>query len=316
MKAQLNPSPEDLTLLTLASRFDTEDKARAYLEAIQWPDGPICPHCGNAKEGRIWRLAANPAKKIRPGLLRCADCKKQFTVTVGTIFEDSHIPLSKWLTAWYLLNASKKGISALQIQRMLKIGSYRTALFMMHRIRFALKDLSPPPTKLKGTVEVDETYVGGKVHGSYGPRAGGKVPVFAMVERDGKARSQVVNCVTGNNLKRILHENVDTSATIMTDDFRPYRKATKEFEGHETVNHSAKEYVRGNVHTNTVEGYFSLLKRGIVGTFHSVSKQHLPLYLAEFDHRYNTRTQTDGERTVEGLGKVQGKRLMYRKPAA
>ncbi len=314
MKAQLNPTAEELTLTTLAKRFDTEDKARAYLEAIQWPDGPVCPHCQSKDVYRLTPKATSQSPG-REGLCKCADCRKAFTVTVGTIFESSHIPLSKWLTAWYLLNASKKGVSALQIQRMLGLGSYRSALFMMHRIRHALKDLTPPD-KLDGTVEVDETYVGGRCHGERGPRAGGKVPVFTMVERDGKARSRVVNCVTANNLKRILHENVETSASIMTDDYRPYRKATVEFESHDAVNHSAKEYVRGDVHTNTVEGFFSILKRGINGTFHSVSKQHLPLYLAEFDHRYNTRKLTDGQRTVAGLGKVRGKRLMYRKPAA
>jgi len=197
------------------------------------------------------------------------------------------------------------------LQRNLELGSYRTALFMAHRIRFALKD----PTfsdKLSGTVECDETYVGGKTRGQGRHFMGNKVPVVSLVERDGRVRSQVMKHVTGKNLKEVLKANVEQSATIMTDDFYAYRGAAKDFASHQAVKHSAREYVRGLAHTNGVEGFFSLLKRGVVGTFHHISEQHLPLYLAEFDHRHNCREMTDGERTVNGLQKIEGKRLTYR----
>ena len=171
--------------MEILSRFNTDEKAREYLEAIRWPNGAVCPHCGNADQERIWKLTGNTAKKIRFGLRQCGACKKQFTVTVGTIFEDSHIPLGKWLAAWYLLCSSKKGISSLQIQRMLDIGSYRSALFMMHRIRFALKDPSFTGM-LAGTVEVDETYVGGKQRSGKQGYSDNKTPVISLVERGGK----------------------------------------------------------------------------------------------------------------------------------
>ena len=311
MKTDLIPTPKNLTLDDIMQRFASDDKAREYLSAIRWPNGPVCPHCKNADAKRIWKIEANEAKSIRPGLYHCAECKGQFTVTVGTIFEDSHIPLRKWLVAWHLLNSSKKGISALQIQRMLGLGSYRTAWMMMHKIRFALQD----PVfsgKLGGTVEADETYVGGKTKGHGRHYMGNKTPVVSLVERGGRVRSQVMRHVNGKNLKAVLHAHVDKSANVMTDDFRGYRKAAAAFASHQSVNHSAGEYARGPVNTNSVEGYFSLLKRGVVGTFHHVSAKHLPLYLAEFDHRHNFRGVTDGERTVAGLRKVEGKRLMYR----
>ncbi|HUJ45462.1 MAG TPA: IS1595 family transposase [Opitutaceae bacterium] len=310
MKALL-PTPENLTLPQIQEHFDSENKARAYLEAVRWPTGPICPHCGNRKDKPIWKIEANEAKNIREGLHHCSACGKQFTVTVGTIFEDSHIPLRKWLVAWYLLCSSKKGISSLQIQRVLGLGSYRTALFMMHRIRYALNDPAFSE-KLSGTVEADETYVGGRISNHRGRSTVNKVPVVAMVERQGKVRSRVMETITSANLKAYLQENILPSATLMTDSFPAYNKVGRPFAAHKSVDHGAKEYVRGNVHTNTVEGYFSLLKRGIIGTFHHVSKKHLPLYLAEFNHRYNQRDVTDGERTVAGLAKAEGKRLTYR----
>src|SRR6266853_447003 len=187
------PTPEDLTLDEIQSRFGTDAAARQYLEEIRWPNGIVCPHCKNADHKRIWEIKANPDKKIRAGLYHCAECGKQFTVTVGTIFEDSHIPLRKWLVAWYLLCSSKKGISSLQIQRMLGLGSYRTALFMMHRIRYALAH--PAFTgMLKGVVEVDETYVGGKAprSGTRGRSVSGNITcVVSLVERGGNSRSFV-----------------------------------------------------------------------------------------------------------------------------
>jgi transposase-like protein len=297
--------------LCLPARIPTDETAREHLEGIRWKDGIVCPHCKCSDQSRFSTIAANPKKKVRAGLRWCAACEKQFTVTVGTIFEDSHIPLRKWLIAWYMVCSSKKGISSLQLQRNLELGSYRTALFMTHRIRFALKDPSFSE-KLYGTIEADETYVGGKTRGHGRHFMGNKVPVVSLVERGGRVRSQVMRHVTGKNLKAVLKSNVEPSATIMTDDFRAYRKAAKDFASHQSVNHSAREYVRGLAHTNSVEGFFSLLKRGVVGTFHHISEQHLPLYLAEFDHRHNCREMTDGERTVNGLQKIEGKRLTYR----
>jgi len=267
----------------------------------------------NADAKSIWKIEANKEKQIRAGLYQCGKCDKQFTSTIGTIFEDSHIPLRKWLVAFYLNSASKKGISSLQLQRILALGSYRTALFMQHRIRHALRD----PIfndKLSGTVEVDETYVGGKQQGVGRGSKVKKTPVVALLERGGRVRSQVMRHVTGANLKQVVKDNVQICSDVNTDDHYGYRGLEPKF-NHHVVKHSAKEYVRREknrlVTTNGVEGFFSLLKRGVIGTFHHVSEQHLPLYLAEFDHRHNTRKLTDGERTVIALKKANGKRLTY-----
>src|ERR1051325_5321894 len=308
------PTPVDLTLDEIQSRFGTDDKARAYLEEIRWPDGVVCPHCKNRNQKRIWAIAENREKKIRAGLYQCAECKKQFTVTVGTIFEDSHIPLRKWLVAWYLLCSSKKGISSLQIQRMLGLGSYRTALFMTHRIRYALAH--PGFTgMLKGVVEVDETYIGGKATGSRKTgrsASSNKTCVVSLVQRGGHARSLVLDRVTSENLHKAIDDHVVEGSIVVTDDYYGYRKIPPVYD-HKSIKHSAKQYTRKEgdftVHTNTVESKFSLLKRGIIGTFHQVSKKHLPLYLAEFDHRFNHRKDTDGERTVSALKCAEGKRL-------
>jgi transposase-like protein len=309
----LMPTPEDLTLDQINTHFASDETAREYIESILWPKGPVCPHCKNSDQKRLWKIQANPAKKIRAGLHRCAECNREFTVTVGTIFEDSHIPLRKWLIAWYLVCSSKKGISSLQLQRILGLGSYRTALFMSHRIRHAIQDPAFSD-KLTGTIEADETYVGGKTRGHGRHFMGNKVPVFSLVERGGRVRSQVMKHVTGKNLKAVLKANVEPASTIMTDELPAYRRATKDFASHQAVNHSVREYVRGLAHTQSVDGFFSLLKRGVVGTFHHISEQHLPLYLAEFDHRHNTRFLTDGERTVIGLKKANGKQLTYKQP--
>ena len=312
-KKSMVPTPADLTLDEIQSRFATDEAARRYLEEIRWPNGAICPHCKNADQKRIWEIKASATAKIRAGLRQCGKCKKQFTVTVGTIFEDSHIPLRKWLVAWYLLCSSKKGISSLQIQRMLGLGSYRTALFMMHRIRYALAQ--PAFTKqLSGVIEMDETYIGGKTTGKgTGPTGGSnKTCVVSLVERGGNARSMVMDRVTARNLHSAIREHVEVGSTVCTDELLAYRNMPKIFT-HKSVKHSAKEYVRKEgdfkVHTNTAESKFSLLKRGIIGTFHQVSKKHLPLYLAEFDHRYNHRKITDGERTIAALKTAEGKRL-------
>ena len=291
----------------------TEDAARAYLEGLRWPHGPACPHCGSVACQRL------QGESTRPGVLKCKDCRKQFTVTVGTVFEDSHIPLAKWVKAFHLMCASKKGISALQLQRNLGLGSYRTAWHMAHRIRFAMQS-GPFAPKLTGTVEVDECYVGGK------PRRGGpkrkpgrgttKAPVLVLVERDGSARSHPVDRVDAANLKQAIAEQVDQSAAIHTDELGVYKGIGKHFDGgHHTVHHGSGEYSRDGVHTNTAESYFSLLKRGVYGTFHHVSKRHLHRYCDEFSFRWNVRDLSDVERREAALRQSEGKRLMYRPSA-
>lgn len=293
----------------------TADQAREHLEQLRWPIGPVCPHCGSIT---VYPLKAKPESKrpVRKGVYKCKDCRKQFTVTVGTLFEGSHVPLNKWLMAVSLMCSSKKGISAHQLHRMLGV-TYKTAWFMGHRIRHAMQQPALKE-KLKGIVEVDETYVGGKPRKKGNNKRGRgtkKTPVVALVQRDGTVRSQIINRVTGKNLKRFIAGNVDNNSTVMTDDLNAYRAIEGEF-NHKSVNHSLGQYVDGQVHTNTIEGYFSLLKRGINGIFHHVSKKHLHRYLTEFDYKYNMRKVTDGTRTTTALGLIEGKRLMYREPTS
>ncbi len=290
--------------------FSDPDKARDHLEQLRWPDGPICPHCGAI--GNAYRLNAKKTSKkpARKGLLKCKDCRKQFSVTVGTIMERSHIPLNKWLLAIQLLCSSKKGMSAHQLHRSLDL-TYKSAWFMAHRIRHAMNE-GPPEDKLRGIVEVDEVYIGGHQRGQSGhpnPETSNKKPVVSVLERGGRVKSFHVGRVTQKNLHRIVHETVDTSARLMTDKSHGYRGLDQHYASHETVDHGRKEYVRGDVTTNTVEGYFALLQRGIVGTFHHVSRQHLHLYLNEFDFRYNGRKLSDAERAVVAIQAVGGKRL-------
>src|SRR5277367_2757425 len=303
---------KDLTLIQIILRFDTDDKARKHLEAVLWKGGIVCPHCKCNDKTKIAERAANPEKKIRAGLRFCSNCKSQFTVTVGTVFEDSKIPLRKWLIAWYLICSSKKGISSLQLQRLLELGSYRTALFMAHRIRHALRDTTFAE-KLDGTIEADETAVVSVAKGKGG--FSGKIPVMAMVQRGGSVRSKVMPTVNGANLKQAIRDNVKAGAQLHTDAHFGYRGLAGEFQ-HHSVKHSAGEYSRHEgenvVTTANVESFFSLLKRGVVGTFHHVSAQHLPLYLAEFDHRYSQRKVTDGERTLSSIPMAKGKKLIYK----
>ena len=300
---------KNIDLITIAKHFSDEEKARELLERMRWPDGPVCPHCGVI--GNHYRLTPKPESKrpVRPGTLKCKDCRKQFSITVGTIFHRSHIPLTKWLLAVYLMCSSKKGVSAHQLHRMLGI-TYKSAWFMAHRIREAMKQ-SPMATKLSGVIEADETYVGGKAKGKRGRGAANKTPVVALVQREGKVRSSVIERLTGENLKGYVKDNVEAVSTIMTDELSSYKGLGDHFVKHEVIKHSAKEYVRGQVHTNTAEGYFSILKRGIGGIYHHVSKHHLPRYLAEFDFRYNARNLSDAQRTVRAIVGVTGKRLRY-----
>ena len=268
---------KDIMLIQIIQRFDTDDKARKHVESVIWKDGVTCPHCQCKDQDKFSPIAANREKKVRAGLRYCADCKSQFTVTIGTIFEDSKIPLRKWLIAWYLLCSSKKGISSLQLKRILEIGSYGTALFMSHRIRHALKETSYAE-KLTGTIEVDETTF--KAGAGDGRKMGVKLAVVAMVQRGGPVRSKVMPTVNGANLKQAIRENVQICSEIHTDANYAYRQLEPKFT-HKSVKHGAGEYSRHEgenvVTTASVESFFSLLKRGVVGTFHHVSTQHFPL---------------------------------------
>lgn len=297
-------------------QFQDADKAREYLEALRWPDGPVCPHCGNGAQDRIYKVTANAEKKVRAGLYKCQECGRQFTVTVKTLFADSKIPLNKWLQAAYLMASSKKGISAKQLERMLGV-SYKTAWFMAHRIREAMtEDDGSLLGNGGGPVEVDEAYWGNVGKQRRGARGWAhKMKVVSLVERHGKKRSFHVASVNHKTVGPILRAQIAKNARIMSDDTNVYDKVGKEFAKHEKVNHSAGEYSRGDVTTNTVESSFAILKRGLYGTFHSVSERHIQRYATEFDFRWNYREKlgyTDIHRANIMLAGIAGKRLMYR----
>lgn len=289
----------------------TEDQARAILEDIRWPKGVICSHCN---EKNVTSLKGT---KARDGLYQCNECRNQFTVSLGTIMQGSHITLRQWVQAFYSICSHKKGVSALQLQRNLGLGSYRSAWHLAHRIRAAMR-LDPLASMLKGAVEVDETYIGGKPRKGDGEdhkrgRGTNKVPVMVLVERNGKSVSHPIENVNAKTLKGAIKEYVDKDSTIMTDEWRSYIGIGKDFKGgHAVVNHGRGEYVNGEVNTNTAESYFALLKRGVHGTFHHVSKKHLSKYCDEFSFRWNHRKVNDGERTVNAIKGFEGKRLKYR----
>lgn len=288
--------------LLTGKHLSDEKAAYEYLAKLRWPEGPRCVHCQGDK---IYTLNVASSKRV---VLKCGKCRKQFSATVGTIFEDSHIPLSKWFMAIQLMCSSKKGISAHQLHRTLGI-TYKSAWFMAHRIRLAMQE-SPMAGKLGGIIEADETYIGGKEKRTGAPSK--KAPVFALVERKGRVRSFTIPNVTSKNLRAIIKEHVTPESRIMTDEFIGYRGLKKDFADHQTINHSRGHYVRGEVTTNTIEGYFSLLKRGLTGTYHHVSKHHLHRYLAEFDFRYNARKENDATRALLMVRETEGKRLQYR----
>ena len=303
--------------------FHDEKAAFDYLESILWPDGPECPHCG--ERNRAGKIESKPTaqgkRPIRLGAWKCYACRKQFTVKVGTVFEHGRIPLRLMLQAAYLMTSSKKGISAHQLHRTLGI-TYKSAWFLAHRIREAMRD-GKWPDGLGGAnkvVEADETYVGGKAkNAKRGAPIPKKEPVVSLVERDGRVRSFHMPEVNRDNLRRVLVTQIDRKSYLMTDEAGMYKAVGKEFAGHGTVNHSIDEYVRHGsfMHTNTVEGYFSVLKRGINGVYQHVSQQHLKRYLGEFDFRYNLRSglgYNDAKRSDEVLRGIRGKRLTYRWP--
>ncbi|MHC4698028.1 MAG: IS1595 family transposase [Planctomycetota bacterium] len=283
-----------------------EDGAREYLESLRWPDGPRCVHCDSENVARL------NGKATRPGVLKCRECRKQFTVTVNTIFHRSHIPLTKWVMAFCLICASKKGMSALQLQRMLGLASYQSAWHMAHRIRHAMQN-EPLKGLLNGTVEVDETWIGSRVRGKgKGLKIENKTPVVALIQRDGPMRTRVLGRVTRDNLRTAVNDVVDRTAHLMTDERGAYRIIARDYKGHDSVCHTKGEYARGDAHCNTAESYFALLKRGIHGAFHHVGKQHLHRYCDEFAFRWNHRKATDAERTEAALRLAPGCRLLYR----
>jgi transposase-like protein len=304
----------------------TEAQARELFERVRWPNGPFCPHCKSTKWIKLC------GKAHRDGLYKChgEDCGKQFTATVNTILEDTHLPIRTWLMAFAILCSAKKGISALQLQRQLGIGSYRSAWHLCHRIRHAMGK-EPLRGLLLGAnggdVAVDEAYIGGRPRKPTGApipgdrtrrrvgRATPKQPVVALIERGGRARAQVVADVTAATLKDVIRKNVDRSARIMTDEFRSYQGIGKEFAGgHVTVDHSKNEYARDGLGTNEAEAFFALLKRGIVGSFHHVSKHHLQKYVDEFSYRWDHRKISDSARTADAIRASEGKRLMLKEP--
>jgi transposase-like protein len=298
-----------------AAAMQTDEAALAYLEAVLWPDGPTCTHC--SATDRIYELKG---KSTRPGVRKCGHCRKPFTVTVGTVFERSHVPLHKWVQALYLLCCSKKGISSHQLHRILGV-SYKAAWFMAHRIREAMRDGSLGPLGGMGrTVEADETFIGRK-KGVPTPKGGPshKHAVLALVERGGKARSVHLDELTKAEVGTIVRGNVARESRFMTDEGRHYREVGKEFAGgHGHVRHALGEYVGREdrtVHTNTVEGFFGLFKRGMKGVYQHCAEKHLHRYLAEFDFRYNHRVAlgvNDAERAERALEGAKGKRLTYR----
>ena len=295
--------------------FHDEAAAFAFVEGIIWNGSPNCPTCGSLK---VYAIKPNLEKKVRMGLKKCGDCKRQFTVRIGTIFEESHLPLHKWLQAIYLMCSSKKGISSKQLERTLEC-TYKTAWFLSHRIREAMRSGELDTFGGNGTaVEVDETFIGREPGSTVKAAYHHKMKVLTLVDREtGRARSTVVDNLRPETIAPIVNANLAREAVLMTDEANHYKKLGKNFAGHETVAHKADEYVRYGdpiVTTNTVENYFSVFKRGMKGTYQHCAKKHLHRYLAEFDFRYSNRSALgceDQERAVRALVGVVGKRLTY-----
>lgn len=308
-----NASP---ILSSLRKACLSEALAVEFFEQHRWKGTPACPRCGSVQ---VYAMTSKDGGRNKDYRWRCKDCprgKQMFTVRTGTAFEESRLPLRVWATAMWRAAASKKGISALQLSRECEI-THKSALFVLRRIRHGM-GASPDAAKLTGTVEADETYVGGKgIRGSQRGRSSiyssNKTPVVGMVQRDGDVRFKLMQRLTAKNLGRVLAENADGTCRLITDEWRSYQGPGTMFSGgHYTVNHSANEYVRDDVFTNTIESVFSLIKRGVMGTFHSVSRKHLPNYLNEFEFRWNTRKLDDGQRVSKAIKALEGKRLQYR----
>lgn len=316
-----------MTNLT-APIFNDNDAAREHLEAIRWADGVYCPHCGNADAAKIRKLAG---KSTRPGLYQCNSCREHFTVTVGTVMERSKIPLCKWVLGFHLYAASKKGLSAHQLHRMLGV-TYKTAWFMAHRIREAMKEDVKSSGPLGGegkTVEADETYIGKREtprtpspqrKGRPYLKSGGnqKRTVVGLVERGGSVRMFHLNDATASTVRDVLVRNVDRASILYTDASRLYTRTGEEYASHKTTNHAQGEYVRyegdETIHSNTIENVFSVFKRGMVGVYQHCGEAHLHRYLAEFDFRYNRRAAlgvSDRERADDLIRGTTGKRLTY-----
>jgi transposase-like protein len=299
--------------MALPKIYTDENAAREHLEKLQWPDGPICPHCGTVNEATKLK-----GKSTRPGVWKCKPCQKPFSVTVGTVYERSHIQLHKWIYATHLLTASKKGISSHQLHRTLGV-TYKTAWFMAHRIREAMRPTELTPMGGEGkTVEVDETYTGlreGMTKQSSG--VAHKNVVLTLVERGGIARSFHIDTTSMGQIVPILRTNVRRETGLMTDQAAWYKAVGREYASHGTVDHSKDEYVRGEITTNTVEGYYSIFKRGMKGIYQHCAEKHLHRYLSEFDFRYSYRVKlgyNDAQRADEALKGIRGKRLTYRSP--
>ncbi len=300
----------------------SDEEAWELLEEIRWGGKPVCPHCGNDEKSYFLKpqsgyRTTKKGNQTYRRVWKCGKCRKQYSVLVGTIFHGSHIPLSTWLMAIRMMCQGKNGVSAHELHRSLEI-TYKTAWFMCHRIRLAM-ERPPLVDKLRGIVEADETYIGGKPRASQSPEERAdwmnrKAPVVTLVERDGEARSFHVERVTGMNLAKTLVEHIDLQTRLMTDGSTVYKQVGKNFPSHEKVDHYRDEYVRGDVTTNTVEGFFAQLQTSIDGTYHHVSKGHLPRYLAEFDYRYSTRKMNDAERMERAIRQSAGRRLSYRDP--
>jgi transposase-like protein len=294
--------------------FHDEEAAYAKLESIVWPNGPVCPHCKGTE-----RISKMQGKATRLGLHKCYACRKQFRVTVGTVFESSHIPVHLWLQAAYLMCSSKKGISSHQLARTLDI-TVKSAWFMSHRLREAMRSGSLAPVGgsngVNGIVEADETFIGREPGMPVRRAYHHKMKVLSLLDRDaGQVRSVVVDDLKPDTIVPILKENIAKEASLFTDEAGVYIKAAPSFVEHQTVAHGQDEYVRGIVHTNTVEGYFSVFKRGMKGVYQHCAKKHLHRYLAEFDFRYNNRSKLgvdDVSRSASALRGIVGKRLTYK----
>ena len=293
-----------------APHFHDEKAAFAYVEARVWPEGPVCPHCGGME-----RIGLMGGKSTRAGLYKCYQCRKPFTVRIGTIFEGSHVPLNIWLQAMYLIAGSKKGISSNQLHRTLGV-TLKTAWFMAHRIREAMKNTDVTPMGgLGAIVEADETFIGIEPGAKIKPSFYHKMKVFSLLDRSsGQVRSFVVNGVHVPHLQPIMLDNVHPLSMLMTDEANAYKSIGRFFYRHESVHHGALQFGRGKVHTNTIEGYFSIFKRGMKGVYQHCAKKHLHRYLAEFDFRYSNRVAlgyNDADRADILLSGVVGKRLTY-----